>query len=136
MFKFLTFICMISLVLSERPDWYPENPNAIEAECTNKYSISAETVEKIRAYQIEDTPAIRSALLCSAVGKNIYRPEFGFEPERYVIGIKYGLNVDCKVEYISGCAQKYMDIESQEEKYFKFFKCVIENRKDNCKKIE
>ncbi|XP_011295728.2 uncharacterized protein LOC105262425 [Musca domestica] len=136
MFKIIITICLLSLVFAERPDWYPENPQEIEAECMKKYNVDAETIAKIRAFQLEDTPTVRSVLFCSAVGKNVYRPEKGFEPERFAVGLKYGLNVDCNVDFIRNCANKYNNIESQEGKYFHFFKCVFDDIKENCKKIE
>lgn len=101
-----------------------------------KYNVNAETIAKIRSFQLEDTPIVRSLVFCIAVGKNVYRPESGFDPERLALGLKYGLNLDCNVDFLSNCAHSHNDVESQEGKFFDFFKCVFGGIEGNCEKVQ
>uniref|UniRef100_A0A2Y9D4J4 Uncharacterized protein n=1 Tax=Stomoxys calcitrans TaxID=35570 RepID=A0A2Y9D4J4_STOCA len=128
-------IPVLSLVIAQRPDWYPKNSLDIEAECMAINCLSPEIMYDILNLHVEDTPAMRAFLFCAAVGKNVYRPEIGFEIDRFDMGLKYKIKIDCSKEFLNYCVEVYQWEENPESFYFYIVKCVFDNAEDYCIRI-
>lgn len=90
---------------------------------------------KIRSFNLDDTPSVRGFLFCSANNKNIYKTGEGFIPERFQYSLTDTVKMDCKIELIRECDNKFEAMKPEDIRYFNVLKCVAENREDNCKKI-
>ncbi|XP_075144697.1 uncharacterized protein LOC142219717 [Haematobia irritans] len=134
--KSLIIITLISTILAERPDWYPENPAAIEEKCMQDHSITPEIWSTIRSFKMEDSPNIRAFLLCLNINKGVFRPDKGFEPERLATGIRLTANVDCDVNMIRSCGEKYADLQPNDYMIYSIIKCTVDHKDGNCHKIQ
>lgn len=90
---------------------------------------------KILSFDLEDTPSVRGFLLCSAKNKNIYTAEEGFIPERFQYSLTDIVKMDCKIDVILDCDNKYKDLKPEDVKYFNILKCAAADRKGNCKPV-
>ncbi|XP_061394979.1 uncharacterized protein LOC133330558 [Musca vetustissima] len=134
--SFILLICCSAMVFADRPDWYPEDEAAIEAKCREDNSISDETAKQIWSNNIEDNHDTRNFFLCLAEKKNIFSTETGFKPDRLLVVLKERAKLDCKPEFIEGCAEKGKDVTPDDAKMFTIMKCTVAGAEENCKKVE
>ncbi|XP_075144700.1 uncharacterized protein LOC142219719 [Haematobia irritans] len=137
MTKFIVVLLVLSMtmIFAERPEWYPENAAELEVNCMKDHNVTPEIVAKIRSFHLDDTPEIRDVVYCSAKAKNIYRPGVGFEPERFVLGVRESVKMDCNINYIRSCGEKHKYVQPEKSMYFNVLKCIFEDLESNCKKI-
>lgn len=122
------------LDLGKLPKWYPKDSPVIEDECMEDYSISAETVADIKKLQIENTPAVRSFLLCYLKEANVYRPEKGPEIKRIAWALKESLKLNkCDADMIRDCIEEHKSEDDLKDyAYFNIIKCVYEKAPARC----
>ncbi|XP_013097466.1 uncharacterized protein LOC106080594 [Stomoxys calcitrans] len=125
----------LTMALAERPSWYPENAAELEVKCMKEHAVSPETVANMRAFNLDEAPAIVAVLFCSGKAKKIYTPELGFVPERFAYAMKTNVKMDCNVDYIRNCAEQHKDVQPVDTMYFKVVKCVFDNREGHCTKV-
>uniref|UniRef100_A0A1I8NMK7 Uncharacterized protein n=1 Tax=Stomoxys calcitrans TaxID=35570 RepID=A0A1I8NMK7_STOCA len=136
MFYILVLILTARTILAQRPDWYPENPAKIEEQCMREHSITPEIWSTIRSFHLDDTPNVGSFFLCLNTKKGVFRPEKGFEPERLAIGIRMTTKVDCDVNMIRNCGDRYKELKPHDHMILNIIKCIFENKEGNCRKIQ
>ncbi|XP_013097474.2 B1 protein [Stomoxys calcitrans] len=129
-------ILFLSKTFAERPDWYPENAAEIEADCKKENGITPEIWSQMLSLDLEDTPAVRSVLLCLVKRKTVYRPENGFEAERLQVGLQQVAKRKCDLNHIKDCGEKFCDLEPEDFKIFSIFKCTLDDRHEKCEKVE
>ncbi|XP_073820399.1 uncharacterized protein [Musca autumnalis] len=134
--RFVLLICCFATIFAELPDWYPKNELEIEETCRQDASITPETMKKIMAYEVDDTPEIRAFLLCLAHNKNVFRSEMGFKADRLQFVMQKRSKLDCKLDFIEGCGNKSKDVEPDDAMIFAIMQCILDGREENCKKIE
>ncbi|XP_013097475.2 uncharacterized protein LOC106080604 [Stomoxys calcitrans] len=132
------FLMLFGLgILAERPEWYPENAAEIDAECMKKHVLSAEIMEKLKNdFTLEDTPTMRSLVFCSALGKQVFRPNVGFEAVRVVEGLQENAKLNCSLVAVQHCADQFKTANSNEAMFFSTMKCLFDNISENCSKIK
>ncbi|XP_075144701.1 uncharacterized protein LOC142219720 [Haematobia irritans] len=132
---FVLIVLSSSMIFAERPSWYPENSAELDAECMKKHPVSAEIIEKVRSFHLEDTPNMRALVYCGATSKNVYIPGEGFNSERFVEGMKESSKMNCNMDSVRNCADKHKNAESDEAIFFNVLKCVFDDINGICNKV-
>uniref|UniRef100_A0A1I8PYI8 Uncharacterized protein n=1 Tax=Stomoxys calcitrans TaxID=35570 RepID=A0A1I8PYI8_STOCA len=136
------FIIVIGIVLltasnaAQRPDWFPENRAEIEANCLMENSIDDETLTNIRQLKLDDTPQIRSLIMCSLINTNAYRPDREPEADRLVVAFQQNLKRDCDIDMVESCIDQYKHLQPDDYKYFTIIKCIFNEAPTKCTLIK
>ncbi|XP_058976098.1 B1 protein-like [Musca domestica] len=134
--SFVFLICAIAMISADRPDWYPEDEAAVEAKCREENNVSAETVTKTWANEVEDTPELRKFLLCLSENKHLYHADTGFKADRLQYVLKEKSKLNCKDDFVEGCVNAAKDVKPDEALVFDVTKCVVAGAKEHCEKVE
>ncbi|XP_059219913.1 uncharacterized protein LOC106080605 [Stomoxys calcitrans] len=123
----------ITLILGERPEWYPKNASLFEKACLVENGMRPDQWARIRTMHLEDTPSERAFLLCLVKTKNVFRPEKGFEAERLRLGFQQSIKMDCDIEHIEHCKQLYGHLKPDDVMVFQIMKCVCDVKDEKCR---
>ncbi|XP_013097464.2 uncharacterized protein LOC106080593 [Stomoxys calcitrans] len=124
----LTYITV--LVAAGKYDWHPEDPNAIHRKCKGDNPLPSQTLDDLQKGQITDCPEMRSLLLCTAKGMNVYSSEKGFDPDRLAYSLYRASNRQCNRELVRECVEQYKNVEPEDAMIFKVIKCIVEQEWD------